>query len=131
MIMRTMRIVVHDNNQELSKNKANNMHNENGQDIRYASVTVRTAVINTITYKRDSKPEKRETAEDEEINGEQRATMRDERAKYQYTTIYTSSASLMQTGDGGIMAAAVCARPFPYPKGGEPETTRDPKTRRR
>ena len=57
MIMGTMGIVVHENNQELLENKANNMHNENGQDIRYARVTVRTVVIDTITNKRDSKPE--------------------------------------------------------------------------
>ena len=53
MRMATMRIMVHDNNQE---NKANNMHNENEQDIRYARDTVRTAVIHTKTIERDSNP---------------------------------------------------------------------------
>ncbi len=67
MIMATMRVVVHDNNQELVQNKANNMHNENEQDIRYARVTVRTAVIHT--NKRHSKPDEREETKDEEING--------------------------------------------------------------
>ena len=43
-------------------------------------------------------------------------TTRDERAKYQYTTIYTSSARLMQDKDDGMMAATVRARAFPYPK---------------
>ena len=59
MAMRMMRIVVHDNNQELVENKANNMHNENEQDIKYARVTVHTAIIDTNTNKRDSKPGER------------------------------------------------------------------------
>ena len=60
MIMVMMRIVVHDNKQERVEDKANNMHNENEQDIKYARVTVHTAIIDTTnTNKRDSKPGER------------------------------------------------------------------------
>ena len=59
MIMVMMRIVVHDNKQERVEDKANNMHNENEQDIKYATVTVHTAIIDTNTNKRDSKPGER------------------------------------------------------------------------